>query len=217
MANDTDGHRFIAIEGPIGVGKTTLATKLAKALGGRFVNDTEKENPYLETFYKNPASVSLHTQLYFLMSRLALLEREKVGSPGNRHIVDFLIAKDRLFAEINLDENEWWMYRELHDRLDLDAAVPDLTIYLQAPVEILIQRIERRGLRFEQRIDSGYLQRVVDSYERFFHEYDESPLLIVNAQAINIADNPADFERLTQQISEIKAGRHYFNPVAETA
>lgn len=215
MAPDSDRHGFIAVEGPIGVGKTTLANKLAQSLGGRFVNDTEQENPYLETFYRNPASVALHTQLHFLLSRLALLEREKVGTAGNRHVVDFLTAKDRLFAEINLDENEWWMYRELHDRLDLAAAVPNLTIYLQAPVEILIQRIERRGLRFEQRIDSGYLQRVVDSYERFFHEYDESPLLIVNAQAINIADNSADFERLTRQIEEISAGRHYFNPVAE--
>lgn len=217
MASETESHRFIAVEGPIGVGKTTLATKLAQALGIRFVNDTEKENPYLETFYRNPASVSLHTQLHFLLSRLSLLDKEKVGTPGNRHVVDFLIAKDRLFAEINLDEHEWWMYRELHDRLDLSAGVPDLTIYLQAPVEVLIQRIERRGLRFEQRIDSGYLQRVVDRYERFFHEYDESPLLIVNAQAINIADNPADFERLTRQIAEITAGRHYFNPVAEPA
>jgi len=230
-------HDFIAIEGPIGVGKTTLGRKLADALGSRFLNDTEQDNPYLESFYRQKSSVAFHTQLHFLLSRLELLEREGVrsvgqrgarGQPGNRqsgkpqpvnknsrgdrHVVDFLIAKDRLFAELNLDENEWWMYQSLTERLDLEATIPDLTIYLQAPVEILIQRIERRGLGFEQRIDSHYLQRVVDSYERFFHEYDESPVLIVNAQAINIADNPADFELLTRQISEITAGRHYFNP-----
>lgn len=205
---------YIAIEGPIGVGKTTLARRLAESLKSQFLHDTEESNPYLSTFYRHPAEVALHTQLHFLLSRMALLEREGVGEPGRRHVADFLLAKDRLFAEVNLEGTEAWMYSELYKRLNPRMATPDLVIYLQAPVEILIQRIERRGLRFEQRVNSTYLQQVVDIYERFFHEYTASPLLIVNAQAINIADNPADFDQLTRQINEIGPGRHYFNPVA---
>ena len=205
---------YIAVEGPIGVGKSTLAKKLAKTLKSQYLNDTENSNPYLETFYRRPADVAFQTQLHFLLSRLALYDREGVGDPKRRYVADFLLAKDRLFAEINLEGAEAWMYRELFERLNPQIPDPDLVIYLQAPVEVLIQRIERRGLRFEQRMDSSYLQRVVDSYARFFHEYTASPLLIVNAQAINIADNPDDFDQLTRQISDMGPGRHYFNPVS---
>ncbi len=203
---------YIAIEGPIGVGKTTLAQRLADSLKAELVKDTEANNPYLETFYRRPKEVALHTQLHFLLSRMNLLEREGVGEPGRRHVADFLLAKDRLFAEINLEGVEAWMYSELYERLNPKIKQPDLVIYLQAPVEILIQRIERRGLRFEQRINSNYLQQVVDIYERFFHEYNATKLLIVNAQAINIADNPEDFDQLTRQIDDMGPGRHYFNP-----
>ena len=205
-------HRFIAIEGPIGVGKTTLSRKLSDALDAEFFPDTDDVNPYLDSFYKTPELSALQTQLHFLASRLARLDEIARVSRSKACVSDFLVGKDRLFAELTLNESDWWIYEQLHNRLDLTATAPELTIYLQAPVEILIQRIERRGLRRERRIDSRYLARIVDSYERFFHEYDEAPLLIVNAESINIADNSADFERLQRQIADITAGRHYFNP-----
>jgi len=203
---------YIAIEGPIGVGKSTLAKRLAESLKYELVNDTEATNPYLETFYRRPKDVALQTQLHFLLSRLNLLEQEGVGEAGRRHVADFLLAKDQLFAELNLEGVEAWMYSELYKRLNPRIKQPDLVIYLQAPVEILIQRIQRRGLRFEQRINSAYLQQVVDIYERFFHQYTATKLLIVNSRAINIADSMDDFDQLTQQINDIGPGRHYFNP-----
>ncbi len=205
---------YIAVEGPIGVGKTTLASELAKSLGSRFIHDTELANPYLEAFYKTPDQAGFHTQMHFLASRLELLAKEGAGEPGSRVVTDFLLAKDRLFAELNLDETEWWMYQNLTERLLQAVPAPDLVIYLQAPLPTLIQRIKRRGLRFEQHMDSAYLQRVIDMYERFFHEYEASSVLIVNASEINIADNPSDLELLLNQIMSVKAGRNYFNPAS---
>lgn len=208
-------HQFIAVEGPIGVGKTTLATRLARSLEMNFLSDTEGDNPYLEKFYKNPRQFAFHTQVHFLLSRVALLDE---AVKQNRPIVsDFLLAKDHLFAELTLDDDEMWMYRQMLATQTTEGPRPDLVIYLQAPVEKLISRIEKRGLRFEQRIDSTYLQGVVDIYESFFHNFVETPLLVVNAAEINIAENQQDYDNLLQRITEIGPGRHYLNPIAETS
>lgn len=205
-------HQFIAVEGPIGVGKSTLAASLSVAFNAHLLKDTEPRNPYLETFYSKPRQVALHTQLHFLVSRLDVLQNPAVARPTQPLVADFLLAKDRLFAELTLDEHEWWMYTRLYERLASNCRVPGLVIYLQAPLEQLIQRIERRGLQHEQRIDSHYLQQLIALYERFFHSYTESPLMIVNTARINLADNPADIQRLIDQISNLEGGRHYFNP-----
>lgn len=207
-------HQFIAIEGPIGVGKSTLASILANEFKADLLQDTETVNPYLKQFYKDPQSVALHTQLHFLLSRLELLNSPSVTRPTSPLVADFLLDKDKLFAELTLNEAEWWMYTRLYDRLSENCVRPDLVIYLQAPLEKLIQRIERRGLRHEQRIDSHYLQQLITVYERYFHEYAESSLLIVNASEINIADNEDDVARLVEQVRNLEGGRHYFNPVA---
>ena len=207
-------HQFIAIEGPIGVGKSTLASILANEFNADLLQDTETVNPYLKQFYKDPQSVALHTQLHFLLSRLELLNSPSVTRPTGSLVADFLLDKDKLFAELTLNEAEWWMYTRLYDRLSENCVRPDLVIYLQAPLEKLIQRIERRGLRHEQRIDSHYLQQLITVYERYFHEYAESSLLIVNASEINIADNEDDVARLVEQVRNLEGGRHYFNPVA---
>lgn len=207
-------HQYIAIEGPIGVGKSTLAGILAEEFKADLVRDTEEANPYLKQFYKDPKPVALHTQLHFLLSRLDVLNSPSVARPTGPIVADFLLEKDKLFAELTLSEDEWWMYTKLFDRMSENCVRPDLVIYLQAPLEKLIQRIERRGLRHEQRIDSHYLQQLITVYERYFHEYADSALLIVNASEINIADNEQDVSRLIEQIKNLDGGRHYFNPVA---
>lgn len=207
-------HQFIAIEGPIGVGKSTLANILAEEFKADLVKDTEAVNPYLKQFYKDPASVALHTQLHFLLSRLEVLNNPSIARPTGPVVADFLLDKDKLFAELTLNEDEWWMYTRMFDRMSENCVRPDLVIYLQAPLEKLIQRIERRGLRHEQRIDSHYLQQLITVYERYFHEYADSALLIVNASEINIADDEQDVSRLIEQIKNLDGGRHYFNPVA---
>ena len=206
-------HQFIAIEGPIGVGKSTLANILAREFQAELVRDTETVNPYLKQFYKDPQPVALHTQLHFLLSRLELLNSPAIARPTTPLVADFLLDKDKLFAELTLSEDEWWMYTRLFDRMTQDCVRPDLVIYLQAPLEKLIQRIERRGLRHEQRIDSHYLQQLITIYERYFHEYAESALLIVNASEINLADDEQDVSLLVERIKNLDGGRHYFNPL----
>jgi len=206
-------NQFIVIEGPIGVGKTTLAEHLADEFGAWFLHDTETRNPYLETFYRHPKDVALHTQLHFLISRLEVLQNPAVAHPTQPIVSDFLLDKDRLFAELTLDEHEWWMYTQLYERLAAGCRQPDLVIYLQAPLERLIQRIERRGVRHERRIDSHYLEQLIALYERFFHDYTECPLMIVNTAEINLADNAGDRQQLIDEIRQLEGGRHYFNPI----
>jgi len=204
-------YQFIAIEGPIGVGKTTLAKKLASHFKAHFLSDTQTSNPYLKAFYKDPQACALHTQMHFLIARLKVLSNPAVVKPVQPIVADFLLDKDRIFAELTLDHTEWWMYSQLYDRQVSGAPRPDLVIYLQAPLERLIERIERRGVAHEQRIDSNYLQQLSSLYERFFHAYSDTPLLIVNAADINLADNDAEVEKLCTLINELEGGRHYFN------
>lgn len=204
--------RFIAIEGPIGVGKTTLAKDLAAALDARFVPDPDDANPYLEPFYRDPSAYALHVQLHFLLARLEAMERVSAMPPSITLVSDFLIEKDPLFAELTLDGDEWSIYRRLHERLIGELPRPDLVIYLQAPLERLVERIERRGVEHERRIDSRYLEALAAAYERFFHAWNASTLLIVNTAGIDIASEPAETRRLLERIADIDGGRHYFNP-----
>jgi len=207
-------YQYIAVEGPIGVGKTTLAKKLSAAVRGRYLADADVINPYLKSFYQQPDKVAFHTQMHFLVSRLDAMNTARLADQTQPVVADFMFDKDRLFAELALDENEWAMYSTIYERTTQDLPKPDLVVYLQAPLERLIQRIERRGLKHEQRIESRYLQRLIELYERFFHHYDASPLLIVNAAEINLADSPADFEALVERIRSFEGGRQYVNPIA---
>jgi len=207
-------YQFIAVEGPIGVGKSTLASQLAQQFKASYLTDTEAGNPYLKMFYRDPTRAAFHTQMHFLTSRLETLKNPAVQRPRQPIVSDFLLNKDRLFAELTLDHTEWWMYSALYEQQIKDVPKPDLVVYLQAPIERLIERIERRGLDHEQRIDSNYLQQLSTLYERFFYTYSETPLLIVNVADVNLADDPLEVKNIANRISKLEGGRHYFNPVA---
>lgn len=207
-------YQFIAIEGPIGVGKSTLASQLATHFKASYLTDTEASNPYLKKFYRDPSAAAFHTQMHFLASRVETLKNPAVLRPNQPIVADFLLDKDRLFAELTLDHTEWWMYSILYNQQIIGVPKPDLVVYLQAPIERLIERIEKRGNGHEQRIDSNYLQQLVALYERFFYAYSETPLLIVNAADINLAKDQQEVKNIANRISELEGGRHYLNPVS---
>jgi deoxyadenosine/deoxycytidine kinase len=205
--------RYLVVEGPIGVGKTSLAQRLAKTFGGELLLERAEENPFLERFYRDPKGAALPTQLSFLFQRARQLQRLRQGDIFQpTRVADFLLEKDPLFASLNLDDEELKLYEQVYQHLTLDAPRPDLVIYLQAPVDVLAQRISRRGIGYERFIQHEYLERVVDAYARFFYHYASSPLLIVNAAGINPLENEADYALLVKEIGRVKSGRHYFNP-----
>jgi len=206
-------HCYIVVEGPIGVGKTTLARRLADSIGGRLLLEAPHDNPSLARFYREPGAVALSTQLHFLLQRVEQLQglsRDDLFS--DLCIADFLMEKDRLFAELNLDADELAIYDRVYRQLAIEMPVPDLVVYLQAPVPVLRERIERRGIGFEQGMDAAYLERLAEAYTRFFHDYAAAPLLIVNATAINFADNDREYAELLHAIRQTHSGRHFFNP-----
>ncbi|MBK1692661.1 deoxynucleoside kinase [Ectothiorhodospira mobilis] len=206
---------YIAVEGPIGVGKTSLCARLAQALGAGQVLESPEGNPFLERFYQGEGQ-ALGTQLFFLMQRLEQLSamaREAETDPGGVRITDFLIDKDELFARVTLKEEEYALYRRIRAHLPADLPRPDLVIYLQAPVEILRERIAHRGRSFERRIDDVYLQRLSETYASFFYHYEGAPLLIVNAAEIDWVNRDEDFRQLLDFMRTVHAGRHYFNPL----
>lgn len=204
---------YVVVEGPIGVGKTTLARRLADSFGSNLLLEAADENPFLEKFYENPRSAALPTQLHFLMQRARQLKQLKQDDMFNPvRVADFLIQKDRLFAELTLDTDELDLYEQVYAGLTFDIQRPDLVVYLQAPVEVLLERIQRRGVRHEQWIEAAYLERLCEAYISFFYQYTEAPLLIVNAADIDFAHNEDDYKMLLEQVTENRSGRHYFNP-----
>ena len=212
MNNTNPG--YLVVEGPIGVGKTSLARRLAEAFGARPLLERPEENPFLERFYQSRRHYALPTQLFFLFQRTRQIQELKQGdmfSPG--YVADFLIEKDQLFARTNLDDDELRLYEQVYGQISLDLPAPDQVIYLQAPVDILMERIRRRGLEYERLIDRGYLQRLVESYTQFFYHYTAAPLLMVNVAEINFVDSDADFQILREYIRKVRSGRHFFNPL----
>jgi len=206
--------RYITVEGCIGVGKTTLARNIAQLFNYDMLLEQPEENPFLERFYRDPKSTALPTQLFFLFQRanqLQSLRQDDIFEPVR--VADFLIEKDQLFARTTLDDDELNIYRQEYDKLVINAPRPDLVIYLQAPLDVLLDRIRQRGISAEQHITVDYLKALNDAYTEFFHFYDGAPLLIVNAKDLNLAKNREHFKQLVEYILTIKSGRHYYNPV----
>lgn len=205
--------RFVAVEGNIGVGKTTLARRLASTFNYDTLLESAEDNPFLERFYQDRKRNALPTQLYFLFQRSQQFRELRQGDMFSPlRVADFLINKDPLFARITLDDDEFALYKKVYDQLIIDAPKPDLVVYLQAPVDVLLKRIRQRGVAAEQRIEHDYLQQLNDAYTQLFHYYSDAPLLIVNASEIDLASNPQHYRQLVDYLLTIRNGRHYYNP-----
>jgi len=205
---------YIVVEGPIGVGKTSLAQRLADAFDARPLLERPEENPFLERFYAARKHFALPTQLFFLFQRVRQIQELKQGDMFNTGTVaDFLMDKDKLFARANLDDDELRLYEQVHGQMNTDWPKPDLVIYLQAPIDVLMERLRKRDIPYERMIERNYLKSLVDAYTQYFYHYTGAPLLMVNAAEINFVDSDADFDMLLAHIRKIKTGRHFFNPL----
>ena len=204
---------YIAVEGPIGVGKTTLARRIADTFDYDLLLEEAELNPFLERFYQNRQQTALATQLFFLFQRVQkITELKQRDMFDQTRVADFVLEKDPLFARVNLEPDEFTLYEKVFSKMRVDAPVPDLVIYLQASPDRLLERIDRRGIDAERLIDRQYLEQLNEVYSEFFLYYDAAPLLIVNANEIDLAQGDRDYEQLVDYMLNIKKGRHYFNP-----
>ncbi|MDB5824794.1 MAG: deoxynucleoside kinase [Herminiimonas sp.] len=207
-----DHCRYMVVEGPIGVGKTTLARKLAESFGGQTLLEQPEENPFLEKFYRDSARHALPTQLFFLFQRMNQLRDMTQNDLFTAPVVsDFLLDKDSLFARLTLADEELNLYRQLYEYLSPQAPQPDLVIYLQAQPETLVDRVRKRGVPMESAISEEYLLRLCESYSRFFYHYEAAPLLIVNTEHLNPIQNDEDFRLLLTRIRNMRGKREFFS------
>src|SRR5258706_6153851 len=208
-------YRYIVIEGPIGVGKTSLAKRLGEKFNAGAMLEEPDANPFLPGFYRDPRRHALSTQLFFLFQRVnQVTELKQRDLFGKLTVSDFLLDKDPLFAKITLDDAEFQLYTKIYQHLKVQAPQPDLVIYLQAPVEMLMERIQRRGIKMERAISEDYLTKLADSYTQFFYRYDAAPLLIVNSANLNFVDRPKDLELLLEHIGQLRGPREFLNQAA---
>ena len=209
---DLSHCRYIVVEGPIGAGKTSLARQLAEHLDADMLLEQPEDNPFLPRFYDDMSRFALPTQLTFLFQRADQLRQlAQLDMFRQPTVSDFLLDKDPLFARLNLSDDEYALYEKVYRHLKPQTATPDLVIYLQAPVDTLLSRVRMRGVSFEQSIPDEYLARLADAYSRFFYQYDEAPLLIINSERLNFVDNPAHLKMLLGRIGGMRARREFFN------
>lgn len=206
-------YPYIVVEGPIGSGKTTLAKMLVDKFPVDYLSEKAETNPFLPRFYQDAQRYGLPTQLFFLFQRANqikdLSQRDMFAKPI---VADFFLEKDPIFARLNLDDEEYALYHQIYQHLQIKAPKPDLVIYLQTPIDALMERIEERSISYEQEIPREYIERLANAYSEFFHNYDASPVLIVNNEKLNILKNKSAFNLLLSRINQIKGQREFFNP-----
>lgn len=206
--------RYIAIEGPIGVGKSSLAGLLARELGGRTLLEEVDENPFLPRFYGDIKKHAFQTQLFFLLSRYQQQKEMFQQELFNTSVIsDYLFAKDRIFAYLNLDENELGLYEQVYRLLDTRISKPDLVIYLQASTEVLLDRIGIRNKDYEKNVRQEYLVKLNEAYNRYFFYYSDTPLLVVNTTEIDFVNNAQDLVNLVKEIRNMKGGAQHYIPL----
>jgi len=211
---DPKTPRYIAIEGPIGVGKSSLAKILARKFGARLVKEDVANNPFLERFYEDPRKFAFQTQLFFLLSRY---RQQKEVAQGNLFesgvVCDYILAKDKIFALINLEDDEVSLYESIYKLLVSTLPKPDMVIYLQARPEVLLSRVRKRGVAYERNISLDYLKTLSDAYNEYFFHYNETPLLVVNTSEIDFVESPRDLEHLVREVKSVKRGTQHYIPL----
>jgi len=209
-----NNYKYVVVEGPIGVGKTTLTQKIAAHMGARVLLEQPENNPFLEKFYGDPARYALSTQMFFLFQRINQLRdlaQSDLFDSSGAVATDFLLDKDPIFAHLTLADDELKLYQQLYEHLRPQTPTPDLVIYLQAEPETLIERIKKRGIPMESAISADYLTRLCESYSRFFYNYEAAPLLIVNNEHLDLSGSDADFALLLARIDSMRGKREFFN------
>lgn len=215
--HDSKPIRYIAIEGPIGVGKTSLAKRLADHFGYRFVKEEAGKNPFLERFYEDQGSYAFQTQVFFLLSRYQQLKRLAQGELFEKGIVtDYILDKDRIFAQLNLEDDELTLYESVYKAFLPTVPQPDLIVYLQARPEILHSRVRKRGIGYERNISIDYLKRLANGYNDYFFHYGEkndTPLLVVNTSEIDFVESERDLDHLIREIQSVQRGTRHYIPL----
>jgi len=207
-----DKYRYIVIEGPIGVGKTSLAKRLAEQVDAALLLEKPQENPFLVRFYQDQARYALPTQLFFLFQRAnEVRDRVRRDTFRGNTVADYLFDKDPLFARLNLSDEEFSLYQNIYQSLAPQVMPPDLVIYLQATPQTLIERVRKRANRFERTISDDYLTRLAQGYSDLFHHYDAAPVLVVNSEHLNFVDNDGDYSLLLQRIEQMRGPREFFS------
>jgi len=214
MTQQTIEPRFIAVEGAIGAGKTSLVNLLEQQYGARVILEENDSNPFIAKFYEDQETYSFQTQIFFLLSRynqyMELAQRDLFNSVV---VIDYLFQRDKIFAQLNLEDHEYRLYEQIYNLISSKAPKPDLVIFLQASTEVLLERVSKRGREYESFMDPDYLDSVNKAFNNFFFYYSDTPLLVINTNEIDFVEKKCDLEELINKVNNHKIGREYYNPL----
>ena len=214
MSQQTIEPRFIAVEGAIGAGKTSLVNLLEQQYGARVILEENDSNPFIAKFYEDQETYSFQTQIFFLLSRynqyMELAQRDLFNSVV---VIDYLFQRDKIFAQLNLEDHEYRLYEQIYNLISSKAPKPDLVIFLQASTEVLLERVSKRGREYESFMDPDYLDSVNKAFNNFFFYYSDTPILVINTNEIDFVEKKCDLEELINKVNSHKIGREYYNPL----